>query len=360
MSIYAPDFVVDVTRSILWQYDDSEKIRSLVESKAAWYRENVTDFWNWWLVNVFDLRTANQFGLNVWAIILGMPVTGPESTGKDGPAWAFGSLRQNFGHGNFGSSGGVRPLLPEQLRTLLRLRYLQMTSRGTIPETNRFLSEIFTQGAYVIDNHDMTMTTIFESTLDADIRYMLDTMDMIPRPSGVKMYWDSIPSCAMPTWNTPPTDTVNIYGGQHTFYAVTSNCSPYVLYMNRVKSDGDISIALSDSAGNFSYQVWINGGLSASGYGADGVVWGPGSPNYFNDVEAKVIIFGATINDSASATINVDAGLVTYDNWPAESLELSQPDLTSGTLETLPYPRYTIPEESLELSQPTITGGSLT
>lgn len=52
-------------------------------------------------------------------------------------------------------------------------------------------------------------------------------------------------------------------------------------------------------------------------------------------------------------------GLVTYDNWPAESLELSQPDLTSGTLETLPYPRYTIPEESLELSQPTITGGSL-
>lgn len=68
------DFSVDVMQALLWQYDTADALPAIIASKQKWYTDNQQFFWENWFINVFDLRTANDFGCSVWAIILGIPL----------------------------------------------------------------------------------------------------------------------------------------------------------------------------------------------------------------------------------------------------------------------------------------------
>ena len=61
------NFSVDLLRVILWQYNDAENIENLLTRKQTFYNTAHRDFFNNWIRDVFDLRTANDFGLSVWA-----------------------------------------------------------------------------------------------------------------------------------------------------------------------------------------------------------------------------------------------------------------------------------------------------
>lgn len=189
MEIQEFDFSVDLLRAILWQYDSAPNLKGLLEDKQAWFDANHTQFWDDWYRDVFDLRTANDFGLSVWAIILEIPLY-VESTpdGPDKPIWGFGQYRKNFERGNFTSSNGSIGLTTEQKRLVLRLRYFQLTSRGAIPEINRFMAELFaaeTGAAYALDGLDMSMVYVFTFAPSAQLRFILDSYDLLPRPAGV-------------------------------------------------------------------------------------------------------------------------------------------------------------------------------
>ncbi len=180
---------VNLLRALLWQYNDAEKIQSLLADKQAWFEQNQSGFWEDWVRDVFDLRTANDFGLSVWSIILDLPLAIPvtEITGER-PSWGFGQYRLNFNRGNFRpQAGSVISLTTEQKRLALRLRYFQLANRGAIPEINRFIAYLF-KGigrVYVQDGLNMTMTYIFKFTPSAEIRLVLDRYDLLPRPAGV-------------------------------------------------------------------------------------------------------------------------------------------------------------------------------
>ena len=64
------EFNVNLMRTILWQYENAPKLKALVQSEQDWANENVTEFWKDWYRDVFNLKTANDFGLNVWSRIL--------------------------------------------------------------------------------------------------------------------------------------------------------------------------------------------------------------------------------------------------------------------------------------------------
>lgn len=182
------DYSVDLLKALLWQYNDAVNLQSILESKAAWYKMNHADFWEAWQRDVFDLRTCNDFGLSVWAIILKQPlfVTGTES-GQ--PTWGFGEFHRNFTRGNFGDgSGEVHRITAETARILLQIRYFQLTSSGTLPETNRMLKWIFKENygsAFLADHENMTQTYVFQFPLSADLRYIFRNFDVLPRPAGV-------------------------------------------------------------------------------------------------------------------------------------------------------------------------------
>lgn len=91
----------DITRSLKWLQNNAPRIQSIIQQKADWYSKYNDAFWTNWQENVFDIRTANAFGLVVWCIILGIPL----STFNFQPntnAFAFGPQRGNFldGGGN--------------------------------------------------------------------------------------------------------------------------------------------------------------------------------------------------------------------------------------------------------------------
>lgn len=184
------DFSVDLLRVLLWQYNDAARLQTLIEKKQAWYDTHQRDFWTAWVRDVFDLRTANDFGCAVWSIILGQPLVADVSaSGPDYPAFGFGDFGMNFGHGNFARGNGSQGLSVEQKRIVLRLRYRQLVARGTVPEINALLADLLGDlgQAYVLDNEDMTMTYVFGFEPSSALLQVLDMFDILPRPAGVKV-----------------------------------------------------------------------------------------------------------------------------------------------------------------------------
>lgn len=185
--IQAFNFSVDLLRALLWQYNDAVNLQSILRQKSEWYSRNHTEFWNRWIADVFNLRTANDFGLAVWAIILDMPLTvGIPGSGAR-PVFGFGQYNQNFTNGNFGrDSAGVAGLTTEQRRVVLLLRYYQLITDGTVPHVNSILKDVFGQG-YVLDHLDMTCSYIFPQSLSSTMIQVLENFDLLPRPAGVEV-----------------------------------------------------------------------------------------------------------------------------------------------------------------------------
>lgn len=180
------DFSVDLLRAILWQYDGAEKLQSLLRQKDEWYQENQTNFWASWIRDVFDLRTANDFGCSVWGVILGVPLSIGQPGSGARPVFGFGTFNQNFDNGNFGrDSAGVASLTTDQKRLVLRLRYYQIVSDGSPVSANAALRDVFGFG-YVLDGLDMTATYVFPVALSSQVRLVLEEFDLLPRPAGVE------------------------------------------------------------------------------------------------------------------------------------------------------------------------------
>lgn len=183
------DYSVDLLKALLWQHNNATALETLLRRKQEWYDENQSDFWNNWYTDVFNLDTANDFGLSVWSRILGVPlqVRIENSAAKD--AFGFGVNHQNFNNGNFArATDGDQEITREQARLVLKLRYFQLVSRGAVSEINEWLLALFgDQGTvFVVDSLDMTFATyFFDFTPDSQLQFILEKYDLLPRPAGV-------------------------------------------------------------------------------------------------------------------------------------------------------------------------------
>lgn len=187
--IQALDFSVDLMRALLWQYNDAARLEALVRQKQQWYDANQSAFWSDWVADVFDLRTANDFGLSVWAIILDIPLVVASAVDPvDKPIWGFGQYRENFTNGNFASISSSS-LSTEQKRLVLRLRYFQLVNDGAVTEINAFFAYLFAPlgPAYVKDGYDMRARYVFEFPMPSALEVVLTEFDLLPRPAGVKV-----------------------------------------------------------------------------------------------------------------------------------------------------------------------------
>lgn len=183
------DFSVNLLAALLWQYNDATNLQSIINQKQAWYTANQEQFWENWITNVFNLDTANAFGLAVWSVILDLPLFVEEPPTPAGVLpFGFGPFDSNFNNSNFGTNSGQTNNLPiETKRIALQLRYFQLTSSGTVPEINRFMKFAFRNYGPVIliDNLDMTQSYFFGFTMTWDLIYLFNNFDILPRPAGV-------------------------------------------------------------------------------------------------------------------------------------------------------------------------------
>lgn len=188
MNIQPFDFSIDLLKVVKWEYDQSPNLRNLLNLKQEWYTKSHELFWDNWERDVFNLFTANDFGLNVWAIILNLPLyTESSSSPKDYPAFGFADFGLNFNRSNFATdTDSVNRLSVEQKRQLLRMRWWQITSDASMPGINHALYDVFGRDVYALDGHDMTITIVYQVVLPNIMMRLLQDFDLIPRPSSVK------------------------------------------------------------------------------------------------------------------------------------------------------------------------------
>jgi len=186
------DFNVDLLKALLWEHDNAEGLKVIAQRKQEWYDLNQREFWESWQRDVFDIDTATAFGLVVWARILNVQLGVEVEDTRAIPAFGFGTNHLNFNNGNFGRFAGVQALTVEQQRLVIKLRYFQLVSNGTVPEINEFLSILFENEGkvFVVDSLDMTFATYFFTFVpNSQLRFILEKFDLLPRPAGVGVRW---------------------------------------------------------------------------------------------------------------------------------------------------------------------------
>lgn len=181
------DFSIDPEKALLWRHNDAVNLQALIANKKTAINNLNDDFWNNWKQDVFDLRNANDFGLNVWSIILDIPLTiEVESDRPNNSSFGFGEFRKNFS-GNFAPSQDGIILTTEQARLVLLLRYYQIIGRANLAEANAIVNDVFSSlgDVWVLDNLNMTIRYVFSFSLPAQLRQVIENYDILPRPTAV-------------------------------------------------------------------------------------------------------------------------------------------------------------------------------
>lgn len=197
------DYTVNLLQVILWKYDKAGKLKRIIAAQQAYMQVNQTEFWQNWYDNVFNLVTANVFGLSVWSYLMNLPLylgQGFEPNTK--PLWGVNAYTDpttlknsyyNFSGANFSTFGTVIRLTPEQQRFLLRLYYFTISSNFTQTLVNQFLAYLcetsniaYTGTIYVVDNLDMSVTYYFtEANFPNGLLTVIQDLNAMPNNAGV-------------------------------------------------------------------------------------------------------------------------------------------------------------------------------
>ena len=176
------DTKIDVTKSLLWQHDNAEKLKNLVFEKQIFNNINHDDFWKEWTTNIFNLNNAGYFGVIVWSIILDLPIDikKPEDFSF---VFGFGENNENFENGNFLSDQGQFEVTLQEAIICLQLKYFKLITRDDALSVNSFLALIFADlfNVYMLDNLNMSITYVFSESPEPGFFNMLKAYDLLPR-----------------------------------------------------------------------------------------------------------------------------------------------------------------------------------
>ena len=163
MKVYTPSNSSDLERAILWQYENADRLNALIQNQQAFYDENVTAFWDDYRDSIFDLDTADAFGLTVWGAILGV----------ERPSYLVLGVPTTFSD--------------DQYRALLKARIMLTDMTGSMKDINGYIAYLFPDKPIsVYDNLDMTVSYYFDFTPTAEESALIAIDGVLPRPAGVE------------------------------------------------------------------------------------------------------------------------------------------------------------------------------
>lgn len=179
---------MNILRALLWQHNSAPRITALMQAKQAWYERNHVKFWEDWQKNVFVLDTADAFGLQVWGVILGVPISiGGNNNAVTVAPFGFGEFNKNFDNANF--SDVVTPngvvLDVEDARVMLKLRYFYLICRPCADQINEFLEKVY-PNAKCFDNLNMgAIVYNFERPVSPPLMAVFLAGGILPRPATI-------------------------------------------------------------------------------------------------------------------------------------------------------------------------------
>lgn len=183
----------DVWQTIISQYANSPILTALITNMQDYIdqTENLDLFFD----DMFNIDTAQGYGLDVWGRIVGVSRNLTIVTTTGGPYFGFeeaGTLSANpFNQGTFFSVvttlTSTYSLSDDSFRTLLYAKALSNITDGSIPSINQLLLNLFPGrgNCYVVDGENMTMQYVFEFPLTAVEQAIVSTSGVLPKPAGV-------------------------------------------------------------------------------------------------------------------------------------------------------------------------------
>jgi hypothetical protein len=186
-------FSADFSDVILWQYETATNLKNLISKKQEFYNQSIDKFFNDWYTDVFNIDTANYFGLIVWAIILGCSEY-VELTSKIGQkAFGFGEFHKNFYESNFALTSYIYSLPTESLRKVLKAQMYNFNSNGSLYDINKVLNVIYPEhNPYATyDRETNVLTYHFPVPLSEEDMNIVMFSNMLPAPVGVKRSIDN-------------------------------------------------------------------------------------------------------------------------------------------------------------------------
>ena len=181
----------DYTQTVLSQYATSPTMSALLARMSDWFdaRTDLDNFFDY----VFNLQTAQGFGLDIWGRILNIgrvyTVGDPYHFGFDE---AQGSPTKDvgaFGDGVFWTSwnvGGNVALADGAYRQLLMARAFALTCNTSCASLNALLRLLFPNrgNAFVQDNGNMSITYVMQFHLTPVEKSVVITSGVLPQPNG--------------------------------------------------------------------------------------------------------------------------------------------------------------------------------
>lgn len=150
------------------------------------------------LTDHFDLDTAEGAQLDIIGLWVGQSRVIPKVllTGFFGfadsiVALPFGEITDTSIGGEFYEFGapysGTTILMDQDYRTILKARIVRNQSSGTIADLENALSFIFNAPSFVTDNSDLSFAITVATPITPTAQALLNTMDILPRPAGVRI-----------------------------------------------------------------------------------------------------------------------------------------------------------------------------
>lgn len=172
MKIDSTSIYLDTDRVVLWQYDRSPTLLSLFSVMKSVTDATFTDFLNNFKDFVMQISNIGTSGnietsaaLTIWGIVTGFP------------------------RPNVTIDGVTRPISDELYKRLLSARLHQMYSPGTLDAVETFISEVFGNSVYVIDNNDMTIGIVQVGDLPEEEQALIGStesiLEILELPIGV-------------------------------------------------------------------------------------------------------------------------------------------------------------------------------
>ncbi|MGX7346555.1 DUF2612 domain-containing protein [Acetobacter pasteurianus] len=179
----------NVQQTILSQYSSSPTIGSLIEG----WNQALDPFTliDAWYADVWDLDTAQGYGLDVWGRIVGVSrVLKVTSSKYFGFSEANDLTEEGFNSAPFFAGNAATDnysLSDDGYRQLIKAKALANITDGSVFSINKILTTLFAgQGdAYVQDNGNMSMTYVF-NFVPTDVQVsIIENSGVLPRPAGV-------------------------------------------------------------------------------------------------------------------------------------------------------------------------------
>lgn len=179
----------DLWKTIISQFANSSILMQLLQNFDSYVDQtvNMGAFFD----NMWNIDTAQGYGLDVWGRIVGVVRTLEVS----GSNILFGFEEalpgsEPFGQGTFYTGSGLTNnfnLSDSAFRTLIFAKALSNISDGSIKSINQLLINLFPNrgNCFVADGLNMTMTYTFDFALTAVELAIIGQSGVLPKPVGV-------------------------------------------------------------------------------------------------------------------------------------------------------------------------------